>query len=78
MYGLLLLLLTGGAVSLIRKPWEMCFWRKILVIVRRILLWHYKPLFYLRSSLSLYHGASPLHETFKVGESMAITGTNER
>lgn len=48
---------TGAAVSLSASRGRCVSWRKILVIADTFCSGIYKPLFYLRSSLSLHHGA---------------------
>ncbi len=49
--------IDGAAVSLSASRGRCVSWRKILVIAGAFCSGIYKPLFYLRSSLSLHHGA---------------------
>lgn len=49
--------IDGAAVSLSASRGRCVSWRKILVIADTFCSGIYKPLFYLRSSLSLHHGA---------------------
>ncbi|XNM90324.1 hypothetical protein ACLK1X_09520 [Escherichia coli] len=64
MYGLLPLLLLTGLLCLYPQAVGDVFPGVRYWLLQTHLLGIYKPLFYLRSSWSLHHGATP-HETFK-------------